>query len=130
MRLMPYVSLTLSHQLFEGIRDRLLHEVSAAVAETLRKSESVVCVSIRDAAMLFGGASGPSAFVEVRSIGGLDANTNTVLSRRLCELLEREAEVPPDRVFLNFVEVEREDWGWNATTMPQSSRVKTRPGSV
>ncbi len=113
---MPYLSLTLSNELFESARDRLLHQVSALVAETLGKSESLVCVSIQHAAILFASGSGPAAFLELRSLGGLDANTNTVVSRKLCELLEREADVPPDRVFLNFVEVERADWGWNAKT--------------
>lgn len=113
---MPYLSLTLSNELFEGTRDRLLHEASALVAETLGKSESLVCVSIRHAAILFAGDSGPAAFIELRSLGGLDANTNAVLSRELCALLEREADVPPERVFLNFVDVERPDWGWNAKT--------------
>ena len=91
---MPYLSLTLSNELFEGTRDRLMHAASALVAETLRKSESAVCVSIQHATMLFAGGSGPSAFLELRSLGGLDANTNTVLSRKLCELIEREADYP------------------------------------
>ncbi len=127
---MPYLSLTLSNELFENTRDRLLHVASALVAETLRKSESAVCVSIQHAPMLFAGGSGPSAFLELRSVGGLNANTNTVLSRKLCELLEREADIPPDRVFLNFVEVDRADWGWNAKTLPRPVPVRNKLGEV
>ncbi len=54
---MPYLSLTLSNELFESTRDRLLHKVSALVAETLGKSESLVCVSIQHAAILLAGGS-------------------------------------------------------------------------
>ena len=67
--------------------------------------------------MLFGGEAGPAAFLELRSIGGLDANTNAVLSRKLCKLLESEIDIPPERVFLNFVNVKRGDWGWNGKTL-------------
>jgi phenylpyruvate tautomerase PptA (4-oxalocrotonate tautomerase family) len=127
---MPYLSLTFSHRLFEGTRDRLLHEASAQISATLNKPESDVVVAIRDVDMLFGGESGPSAFVEVRSIGGLDVNTSTVLSAKLCDLLEHEAEISPARVLLNFVEVKREDWVWNGATAPPPAPVKNRPRSV
>ncbi len=114
---MVYLSLTLSHELFETAREHLIREASELIAQTLRVSESTVCVSVSHAAMVFGGATGSAAFVELRSPDGLDANVNSVLSKRLSELLRREAEVAPDRVFLNFVDLERASWGWDGKTL-------------
>ena len=113
---MPHLSITLWNEPFESIRQKLMAGASALVAKTLVKSESSVCVTVPHAAMLFGGEPGPAAFLELRSLGGLDANVNAVLSRKLCKLLESEIDIPPERVFLNFVNVERGDWGWNGKT--------------
>jgi len=115
---MPLVAITLSNDLFESVREKLLREVSAVVATTLDTSEAGLQITLRQAHSLFGGESGPTAFVEVRSPGKLDANTTSRLARELCALLEIEADVPPERVFLNFMEVSRGDWGWNGKLLP------------
>jgi phenylpyruvate tautomerase len=108
---MAYLSFTISNELFEAASERLIREASGLIAQTLRKSESAICVSVSHATMVFGGDSAASAFVELRSPDGLDANANSVLSKKLCDLLMREADVPPDRVYLNFVDLERASWG-------------------
>ncbi len=114
---MPYLAITLAAEPFEEVRNRLLHESTRIVAEQLAKPASVVCVSCRSEAMLFGGEDGPAAFLELRSSGGLDANRNAVLTRKLCRLLAREVDVPPERVFVTFVDIPPADWGWNGKTL-------------
>ena len=114
---MAYLAVTVSNELFEATRTKLIREASAIVAQTLHKSESVVCVSVRHAAILFGGESGSAAFVELRSPDGLGANVNSLLSKKLCELLLREAGVPPERVYLNFVDLELPSWGWDGKSL-------------
>jgi len=41
---------------------------------------------------------------------------NRQLSRKICALLVPSLQVPQNRIYLNFGEVEAGSWGWNATT--------------
>ncbi len=110
---MPLLEITTSNDLFESVREKILREASAAIAQSLGKSESSVMVTIKSAHNLFGGESGPSAFIELRSTGSLDSQTATRIAQSLCQLMETEADVPAERVYLNFVEVKRKNWAWN-----------------
>jgi len=73
-------------------------------------------VSITPATMLMSGAGGDAALVDVRSIGGLNAEVNRTLSRKICELLNASIGVPKNRVYLNFTDVDAQSWGWNGNT--------------
>ncbi len=113
---MPYLSITLSVEPFETTRDALLVEASKIVAEALEKPEEFVQVACWSAGMIFGGDSAPSAHLELAVIGTLEATTNARITAKLCALLEERLEVPPERVFVRFREVDRADWGWNRGT--------------
>ena len=113
---MPYVHVQTSFPVGEPARDQLLTALSSLVARTLGKPEQYVMVSLSQAAMRLGGEAGPAAFCDVRSIGGLSAGTCNQLSSGVCALLKEKIGVTPDRVFLNFAEVEAGRWGWNGET--------------
>jgi phenylpyruvate tautomerase PptA (4-oxalocrotonate tautomerase family) len=63
--------------------------------------------------LMMAGGPGEGAFVDARGIGGLTADVNRTLSRRVCELLNESLGVAPRRVYLNFTEVKAANWGWN-----------------
>jgi hypothetical protein len=63
------------------------------------------------------GKSGDTAFVEVRSIGGLTTTVTTALSQKITAFLGQSLQIPQDRIFLNFVEFEGKNWGWNGETL-------------
>ena len=113
---MPYVHIQTNATVSEQARERLLAQASRIAAETIGKPESYVMVGLSQAAMRMGGKSGPAAFCDVRSIGGLGATVNAALSEKLCGLLEETLAVPADRVFLTFTEVAADRWGWNRGT--------------
>ena len=115
---MPLLEIRTSNDLFESVREKILREASHCVASTLGKSEESVMVILESAHGLFGGDPGPCAFIELRSVGGLDSQTSERVAVELCALLEAEADIPANRVYLNFVEVERSRWGWNAGLLP------------
>jgi hypothetical protein len=89
------------------------------VAEVIGKPEQYVQAIVHQGkdhvSVLHGGAEGPSAFVEVRSIGGLSAKVNRTLSERICALLA-EQKIPGERVYLNFVDVPATNWGHDGAT--------------
>ena len=66
--------------------------------------------------MLMSGKSGEAAFVDIRGIGGLNGETNRKLSQQVCTLLLDSLGISPDRVYLNFTDVEAGNWGWNGST--------------
>lgn len=114
---MPTLTIHLSEETqTKDIREELLGRGSRLVAETLGKPEDYVMVACNYTALSMGGVRGNAAFVELRSIGGLDAAINRRLSQDLCTLVNETTGVPPERIYINFLDVPRTDWGWNNKT--------------
>jgi phenylpyruvate tautomerase PptA (4-oxalocrotonate tautomerase family) len=113
---MPLLRIQTGQQLEKAAAGQLLREASRLVAHSLGKPERVVMVTLEDGtSMLFAGDSGPAAFMELRAIG-LPEDAPSDLSARLCGLAEDALGVPAERVFVNFIDVPRTHWGWNAKT--------------
>ena len=113
---MPLLKLETNVALNEEKRKTLLAGLSSIVAQTIGKPEEYVMVTVNPVAMLMSGKSGDAAFVDLRSIGGLSETVNRQLSEKLCRLLNQSLGVPPNRIYLNFGEVEADQWGWNGKT--------------
>ncbi len=113
---MPLLKLETTIVISEDKRKALLASLSKMVAETIGKPEQYVMVSTTQAAMLMSGKAGEAAFVDIRSIGGLTDDVNRKLSQQVCKLLHDSLGIPPDRVYLNFADVDAGNWGWNGST--------------
>ena len=113
---MPLLKLETSAALPEDKRKALLAALSKAVAETIGKPEQYVMVTAGQAAMVMSGKPGDGAFVDLRSIGGLSDAVNRKLSQQVCKLLKDSLGISPDRVYLNFTDVDAGNWGWNGST--------------
>jgi phenylpyruvate tautomerase PptA (4-oxalocrotonate tautomerase family) len=94
----------------------LLAELSQIIAGTIGKPEQYVMVTAGPAAIQMSGRAGDAAFVEVRSIGGLNREVNQRLAEKICRALTAALGVPAARIYLNFAEVDAENWGWNGST--------------
>ena len=113
---MPLLKLETTVVLAEDKRKALLASLSRIVAETIGKPEDYVMVTVSPASILMSGKPGDAAFVDLRSIGGLGGDVNRQLSQKVCRLLNESLGVPPNRVYLNFTEVEAGNWGWKGNT--------------
>ncbi len=113
---MPLLKLETTVPLPEEKGKPLVAALSKAVAGTLGKPEQYVMVTASQSAMLMSGQSGDAAFVDIRSIGGLNGETNRKLSQQVCKLLKDSLEIAPDRVYLNFTDIDAGNWGWNGST--------------
>ncbi len=113
---MPLLKLETTVALSEEQRRKLLVSLSKTVASAIGKPEQYVLVSLSQSAMLMSGKGGEAAFVEIRSIGGLNSGVNRKLSQQICNLLKDLLGIAPDRVYLNFTDVEAGNWGWNGST--------------
>ena len=113
---MPLLKLETTVVLSEDKQKSLLASLSKAVAGTIGKPEQYVMVTVGQSAILMSGKPGDAAFVDIRSIGGLSHDVNRKLSDHICKLLHDSLGVPPDRVYVNFTEVDAGNWGWNGST--------------
>ncbi len=113
---MPLLALQTSVTLSNQQRYDLLAPLSQIVAECIGKPERYVMVTVSTVAMRMDGSEGPTAYADIRSIGGLNPAVNRKLSERICALLKERLGIPPDRVYLGFTSVSAENWGWNSGT--------------
>ena len=113
---MPLLKLDTSVPLAEDKRVGLAKALSAITAQAIGKPESYVMVVIGQGTLCMGGGVGPGAFVDIRSIGGLNPSVNGELARQVCALLDQELGIEANRVYLNFTDVERSNWGWDNRT--------------
>lgn len=113
---MPLLKLETTVPLSEEKEKPLLAALSKTVAGATGKPEQYVMVTVSQAGMLMAGKAGDCAFVDIRGIGGLNGETNRKLSQQICKLLKDSLGIAPDRVYLNFTDVEAGNWGWNGST--------------
>ena len=113
---MPLLNLLTSAPLDDEISGPLAARLSKLVASAIGKPERYVMVALGSRTMAMSGGMEPSAFADLRSIGGLTADVKRKLSAEICALLEKSLRIPPGRVYLNFTDVPPEDWGWNGST--------------
>ncbi len=93
-----------------------LARCSSEIAAALGKPESYVMVKVVDAQpMLFAGTDAPLAFVELKSLGLIAAQTAGI-SAILCDLLQQELGIEAGRVYIEFAAPERAMFGWNGGT--------------
>jgi len=91
-------------------------QLSSIVADTIGKPEQYVMVVAGQAHVLMSGEKGDAAYVEVKSIGGLNRDVNHALTMKICDLLNDHPGIPGDRIYVTFQSVERDHWGWNGST--------------
>lgn len=113
---MPLVKLQTSVQMTEEKRKNLLSSLSKVVAEKIGKPEQYVMVTVSEAAVMMSGIAGDAAFLEVRSIGGLNRAVNQAITADLSSLLQVSLGISSERVYINFMDFSPENWGWKGKT--------------
>lgn len=113
---MPYLNIQTNVSIDDDALDTLLKKSSALTAELLGKPEEFIMIACKDEVpMLFAGHDGPTAFLELKSIG-LQPDKTKLLSKELCALVEGELSIPSDRVYVKFNDAQRTMWGWKGDT--------------
>jgi phenylpyruvate tautomerase PptA (4-oxalocrotonate tautomerase family) len=113
---MPLLRLETTVALTEEKRKSLLASLSKTVASTIGKPEQYVMITVSPTAAVMSGKPGDTAFVDIRSIGGLTGDVNRKLSQQICKLLNESLGLAPDRIYLNFTDIDAANWGWNGST--------------
>lgn len=113
---MPLLNLQVSIKIDEAKKNKLLSLMSRLLSKEMGKPEQYVMVSIFESSIIMSGSTDPSAFADIRSIGGTNSISNTNVSKCLCSLLEEELNIPKKNIYINFSDIKAENWGWNGGT--------------
>jgi len=113
---MPAVHIKTSALLVGSASRDLLPKVSKMTAEAIGKPEQYVMVSLQSAEIMMSGQNGAAAWIEVRGIGALRGEVNKRMTQKLCALLKQGLGIESERVYVNYMDIEPENWGWNNDT--------------
>ncbi|XP_062840179.1 macrophage migration inhibitory factor [Anolis carolinensis] len=102
----------------EAIPESLTSEITEQLAKATGKPAQYIAVHVLPGQrMSFGGSSAePCALCSLHSIGKIGAAQNKAYSKLLCSLLQDKLHVPPDRVYINYYDMNAANVGWNGST--------------
>ncbi|MDK2954815.1 MAG: hypothetical protein PWQ57_311 [Desulfovibrionales bacterium] len=108
---MPAVLIKTNVSISEEKKKEILSEATKIMVEAAHKHEEAVMVLYETVDATMGNTPDPLAFVEVRSMVGIDHQTNHDVSERITPLLKETCGVEPDRVYVNFIRIPETCWG-------------------
>jgi phenylpyruvate tautomerase len=114
---MPLIKLQTSVECSKEKKEEIAISLSRICAEGIGKPESYVASIVNDDVVTaFGGKISPMAYVEVKSIGGLNSDVNNRLSAMICESIKTLLDIPGSNVYINFSDISAVNWGCNSST--------------
>lgn len=113
---MPYLKIETNKEIDHAALQETLKKTSQFAANLLGKPDKWVMVSINHGTpMMFGGSPEPIAYVEMKSIG-LPEDKCRDFSKDLCDFVESEFDIPADRIYIDFCDIDGKMFGWNRGT--------------
>lgn len=92
-------------------------DATDVIASVLGKPASYIAIHVLpDQDISFGYETGPTALCDLISIGSLSVDENRHTSKKICDLLESQLKVPPNRVYITFKDFNKADIGFNKIT--------------
>ena len=111
---MPFIQINTSSKTVLENEDLLQKDISKLVADLTGKPENYVMTMIQlENRMTFAGSDEPCCFMKVKSIGSLNPSS---MSRSLCELIAAKTNINKNRIYIEFIDVEATNWGYNGST--------------
>ncbi|KAM3939736.1 macrophage migration inhibitory factor-like [Leptodactylus fuscus] len=99
------------------IPENLLSCLTEKLAKATGKPAEYIAVHIMpDQMMSFGGTTEPCALCNLKSIGKIGGPQNRTYTNLLSDILQKELHIPPNRVYINFVDLNPCNVGWNKST--------------
>jgi len=99
-----------------GKKTAFMQAASKAVAKCLSKPESYVAICVQDKLdIIWGGSDSPCALCKVFSLGSINLENNRALTQEISGLLA-DFDVPANRIYVNFFDLERQNVGYNGAT--------------
>ncbi|XP_055033887.1 macrophage migration inhibitory factor [Misgurnus anguillicaudatus] len=101
----------------DAIPAALMSEATQELAKAMGKPAQYIAVHVvPDQMMMFGGKADPCALCSLTSIGKIGGAQNKQYSKLLMGLLNKHLGISPDRIYINFVDMDAANVAWNSTT--------------
>lgn len=113
---MPLVNILSSNPVPAESRQAMMASMSSFLASVLGKPESYVMVTVQESPVMMAGELGDAVFVDVRNIGGFNAESTSRLTQGICKRIKEHIGTAPRRVYVNFTDVRASLWGWDGHT--------------
>lgn len=109
---MPFIDVSVNVGLNKDKKESIKTQCGKAISLIPGKSESYLMVKVQDnCSMWFKGAGEPCAMCSVSVFGNASSQSCEALTKELCEILEREADIDPSRTYVKFQFIDT--WGYN-----------------
>jgi phenylpyruvate tautomerase len=113
---MPYLKIETNKKIDPQACDRLLNKLSDFIAILLNKPHKYIMVSVdHEKNILFASDTSLTAYITLKGIG-LEQEKCYSYSHAICGFIESELGILPDRVFIDFIDLNRKMFGWNKGT--------------
>ena len=114
---MPYFSIETNKKIDSVVNTELMKKASSFLADMMSKPERAIMVTVKpDMPYIFGGSEDPTAFVQIKAFN-LDKTRCPEYSKKVGEFIEAEINVPIDRVFIDFTDIDGKAFGYNGDTL-------------
>lgn len=108
---MPAVIIKTNIEYTESVKETFLREVTKALVENAHKNEGSVMVILEKVDGTMGNKTEPMAFIDVRSMVGIDHQTNNDVCAALTTILADNFGISPHRTYIVFTRVPETCWG-------------------
>ncbi|XP_073474041.1 macrophage migration inhibitory factor-like [Aquarana catesbeiana] len=100
-----------------AIPEDLLCSLTEQLAKAMDKLAEYIAVHIQpDQMMSFGGSTEPCALCSLKSIGKIGGPQNKTYTKLLSGILSSCQHISPDRVYINYYNLNPANGGWNSST--------------
>ena len=109
---MPLINISTNKEIKN--EQSILAKSSDFISVLLNKPDKFVMVKLNDSLnMYFSGTNEPCCFIELKSIGSIEP---TKISKQICEFFSYELQIPKERIYIYFDDVDSNMWAWNSRT--------------
>lgn len=112
---MPYINVKTTEKISAEKETALKARMGSAIESIPGKNEKWLMCEFEDGCHLWLGGTNdaPTAFVQVKIFGKAHREAYERMSAALCQILDDEMGISPDRVYITYSEYA--DWGWNGS---------------
>ncbi|WP_270565391.1 phenylpyruvate tautomerase MIF-related protein [Clostridium beijerinckii] len=110
---MPFIGSKVSVKISKEKEEIIKKKLGEAIKLIPGKSETFLMVGFEDNySLYFGGEKLENgAFIEVKIFGKSSKDAYDALTAEICNIYEKELDIPQDKIYVKYEEVE--NWGWN-----------------
>jgi len=112
---MPYIKCETNIEIDDTNKESFLINISDFVSKLLSKPSKYIMVSLNQNKLVLDKSFEPVMYIEFKSIG-LQENKCNEYSKSVCEFIESELNIPCDRIYIEFSNINGKMFGWNKHT--------------